>query len=540
MQHFAADSDALRNDQARLTSAFDALAEERRAIDSDRGRIQEREAEQAGESERINSLKTQLERDAQRVEMEQRQAEGERARLTAELQEVTAILAQLRTDRQKLMEESQKMAEQRAELAAESMRVSQQQTSVARALDELENRNEDLLHRREQLKAEQAYLRSGKRQFQGALDEFRAEQIRFRQAVSAIKANRKGFSRRREARAELQAIRASHWAIPLKSEWILDDDLEGLSDEDGPLLGVLDIGENGRIYVLEDRKSNRRVAVRIASVASDDAPRAERIENVWRENLEIRHQNLVQTLRVDRRNSYVRRFTEYVESINLRELMALHGSLSWREAASYGFQAALALEALHQAGRVHGRVVPSHVLIESDGSLRLLPPSAEEVDLAALRNWSGETATPEIVDYLAPEHLRDDSTLDARADLYQLGCILYLALAGHVPFPVETVPQKLEFHMTKLPPPLRRAVGDCPKDLLLAVKRLMAKQPTERYPTATEAAQALAPFARRRPAWFSFESVLASRAERATRGTSSAPPEPTVRVSATMRAEQET
>ncbi|MGE3314511.1 MAG: FHA domain-containing protein [Planctomycetaceae bacterium] len=539
MQLFSADSDALKNDRAKLDAAFAALADERVAIEADRARIRERESQLDEEFRSIDELRTQLLRDTQQIEGEQKEAVAERARLTTELQEVTAILSQLRSDRQRLVDEGEKLQAERTALNAEATRINQQQSAVTRALDELEERNDELLHRREQLKAEQAYLRSGKRQFQGALDEFRAEQNRFRLAVASIKANRKGFSRRRETREELKAIRASHWAIPLKAEWILDGELDALSDLHGALLGVLDIGESGHIYVTEDPQSGRRIAVKIASSPSNDPGRLDRIEANWQQALEFRHPNLVQAVRVDRKDSSVRLFLEYIEAINLRELITLHGALGWREVASYAFQAALALESLHASGQMHGAVLPSHLLIEADGTLRMLPPQQNDVDIDLLRTAPTTAPMPEIVDFLAPERIRESSKVDVRSDLYQLGCVLYHALCGRVPFPADSMAEKLDCHLTKLPAPFRRAARDLPKDFALAVKKLMAKPLSERFQTATDAAQAFAPFARRRPAWFSFDAVLTGRSDRSSRQSSKSRPDSSSRIAASTQSEGE-
>lgn len=513
MQRLAADSDALRSDKAQLNAAFSALDSERRSIEKERARIDEREAALNAESTRIDELRLQLQHDIARLEGEENAAAAERAHLAGELQEVSAILAQLRIDRETFADDRHAIELERAELAAERTRLSQQQAAVTAALVQLEERNEEIQYRRERLKAEQAFLRSGKQQFQGALDEFRAEQARFRQAVTAVKSMRKGFTRRRESRAELHAIRAAGCAIPMRTEWILDRELEGLSEEDGTLLGLLDASHIHRIYVLEDRRTGRRLAVKLASPLRYSAEQLDQIEQSWQFALGSKQPELVQTMRVDRYNGFVRIFMEYVESINIRELMQLHGALAWREAASYGFQAALALEKYHEAGRPHGRVHPSHLIIEVDGTLRLLPSRGGSDNYAAGSAGAG-AGTPEFADYIPPEVLRGGSPADIRSDLYQLGCVLYHAIAGHPAFPVATTAEKLDCHATRLPAPLRRAHIDLPKDLVLAIKTLMAKQPAERYRSATEAAEALAPFARRRPAWFSFESVLCARAER--------------------------
>jgi len=98
-------------------------------------------------------------------------------------------------------------------------------------------------------------------------------------------------------------------------------------------------------------------------------------------------------------------------------------------------------------------------------------------------------------DYMAPEQALNFHGADARADLYGLGCTLYYLLAGQPPFAGGTLGQKLMRHQQYQPPPLEGIRPDVPAALLAVLARLLAKRPEERYATASEVAQALAPLA---------------------------------------------
>ena len=95
-------------------------------------------------------------------------------------------------------------------------------------------------------------------------------------------------------------------------------------------------------------------------------------------------------------------------------------------------------------------------------------------------------------DYLAPEQALDSHGVDARADIYGLGCSLYYLLTGHPPFPEGTLPQRLMMHQKQQPPSIRKDRADAPQDLVAICLRMMAKKPEERFQTAQKVAEALA------------------------------------------------
>jgi eukaryotic-like serine/threonine-protein kinase len=97
-------------------------------------------------------------------------------------------------------------------------------------------------------------------------------------------------------------------------------------------------------------------------------------------------------------------------------------------------------------------------------------------------------------DYLAPEQAIECSKVDGRADLYSLGCTAYFLLSGQPPFPMDKMSQKLIAHQTKPAPPIRTLNPSVPEGLAVVVHRLLAKKPDDRYRTATDLLEALAPF----------------------------------------------
>ncbi len=92
-------------------------------------------------------------------------------------------------------------------------------------------------------------------------------------------------------------------------------------------------------------------------------------------------------------------------------------------------------------------------------------------------------------DYLAPEQALDSHGVDARADIYGLGCSLYYLLTGHPPFPGGTLPQRLMMHQKQPPPSILLDRPDAPADLIEICLKMMAKKPDDRYQTAAEVAE---------------------------------------------------
>src|SRR5947208_3827033 len=99
-------------------------------------------------------------------------------------------------------------------------------------------------------------------------------------------------------------------------------------------------------------------------------------------------------------------------------------------------------------------------------------------------------------DYLAPEQATNSSDVDIRADIYSLGATFYYLLTGRGPFDDGTVTQKLIWHQTRPPDPIRELRPDVPKELEAVITKMMAKKPVHRYQEPAAVATALEPWTR--------------------------------------------
>ena len=101
------------------------------------------------------------------------------------------------------------------------------------------------------------------------------------------------------------------------------------------------------------------------------------------------------------------------------------------------------------------------------------------------------------VDYMAPEQGLETANFDHRADIYSLGCTLYFLLTGHPPFPEGSLAQRIAKHQTQEPRDILLDRPDAPPAMVEICKRMMAKEPEDRYQSIQEVSTAVAPWQRK-------------------------------------------
>jgi hypothetical protein len=185
---------------------------------------------------------------------------------------------------------------------------------------------------------------------------------------------------------------------------------------------------------------------------------------------------------------------DYVDGTNLLDAVKKFGPMDLGRAASYVRQVALALDNAFRAGIIHRDIKPGNVLIDRRGTAKLL-------DMGLARFFKDHTDQltmkydDKIVlgtaDYVAPEQVANSHAVDIRADIYGLGATYYFLLAGHPPFPTGTVSQKLLWHRTKEPTPIKEIRPDVPDEVAAILARMMAKDPKARYQTPAQVAAEL-------------------------------------------------
>ena len=261
------------------------------------------------------------------------------------------------------------------------------------------------------------------------------------------------------------------------------------------LLGHLGTGGMSSVYLGEHVLMQRRVAIKVLPKNRvEDSSYLARFHREAQAAASLDHRNIVRAYDVDNDgvNHYI--VMEYVDGRDLQHIVKQDGPLRYVAAAEYTRQAAEGLAHAHQAGLIHRDIKPANLLVDRKNVVKVL-------DLGLARFTDEAKASLTIVydenvlgtaDYLAPEQALDSHGVDARADIYGLGCSLYFMLTGHPPFPDGTLPQRLMRHQRQSPPSIHIDRPDAPDDLVNICMKMMAKKPARRYQSAAEVARVLA------------------------------------------------
>jgi YVTN family beta-propeller protein len=259
--------------------------------------------------------------------------------------------------------------------------------------------------------------------------------------------------------------------------------------------GVAGRGGMGVVYRATHLALDHVVALKVISANLAGDPRfRRRFADESRIAVSLRHPNVVQIHHAGEEDGLLFVTMDLIEGTDLRGLLRREGTLDPEHAVRIVEHVAAALDVAHARGLVHRDIKPGNVLIEERGG-------AEHVYLTdfglarQVEASTGVTATGAFVgtlDYVAPEQIRGER-VDARADVYALGCVLFELLTGNPPFAArEDKVAKMYAHLQEEAPRLRVLHPDLPGELDLVVARAMAKDPAERFPSAGDLARAAA------------------------------------------------
>jgi len=274
------------------------------------------------------------------------------------------------------------------------------------------------------------------------------------------------------------------------------DDLGGCR-----ILGELGKGAMGTVY-----KADRAGTVVALKVLADEWARDETLTDRFvQEGLimaRLSHPAIVKVLDAGRDRGKYYLVLEYVEGPSFARAIGRR-AFTPKDSALILSAIARGLHHAHRDGVVHGDVVPSNILLKSDGS-----PKLTDFGIARLRGpmaarWkAGVTAGTPV--YMSPEQAAAmNDVIDGRSDVYSLGAVLYEAVTGRAPFAGRSTPEILE-KVAKVAPPAPRLVDPAlDADLERIVLKAMDKDPARRYATAKDFADALHEWSARASDWFS-------------------------------------
>lgn len=252
---------------------------------------------------------------------------------------------------------------------------------------------------------------------------------------------------------------------------------------------VVGRGGMGIVYRARQLDLDRDVAVKVIAPELVEDPRSRRrFLTEARAAGAVEHPNVIPVHRAGVAEGRAYLVMRYVAGDDLRTVVRRDGVPAPAQAAAIAVHLGDALDAIHRAGYVHRDVKPQNVMIDADGHVYLSDFGLAKETMATggvttSKQWVGT------LDYVAPEQIRGDH-VDARADVYALGGVLYFMLTGCVPFERASDHAKLWAHLVDEPPRPSAVRAGLPEALDAVVTRALAKDPARRHPSAGDLGRA--------------------------------------------------
>jgi hypothetical protein len=273
---------------------------------------------------------------------------------------------------------------------------------------------------------------------------------------------------------------------------------------------VIGRGGMGTVYLGRQLSLDRPVALKVMGRRwSADPVFAARFTREAYAAAQLAHPNIVQIYDIGEADGCRFFSMEYVAGTSLAELVRQQGKLDPETAVGYILQAARGLKHAHDRGLIHRDVKPDNLLLDEHGLIKVAdlglvkearsttpdPPSKTNLPSSVSRgSWSdltGERIALGTPAYMSPEQCRDAAAVDHRADIYSLGCTLYVLLTGQPPFDAKTAVELMTKHAYEPIVPPEEIVARVPRDLSDIIQRMLAKDASARFPSMGEVVRTL-------------------------------------------------
>ncbi|WP_417387443.1 serine/threonine protein kinase [Gimesia sp.] len=278
------------------------------------------------------------------------------------------------------------------------------------------------------------------------------------------------------------------------------------------ILDLIDVGGMGMVFKAIHRTMNRLVALKMISqqmLASEDQVR--RFKREVRVAATLEHINIVRAYDADEARGVNFLVMEYVRGDNLSRIVRSSGPLSLSQAVDCIRQAAAGLQHAHERGIVHRDIKPGNLLLDDQGTIKLLDLGLAHIDDSLRHTPAGSETTDDesgrpfvskseltaagailgTASFMAPEQSLDAHLVDFRSDIYSLGCTLYFLLTGEAPYSGNTIFKVFVQHREAKIPSLQEQRPDVPNSVAAVFEKMIAKKPEDRYQTARELIVAL-------------------------------------------------
>jgi eukaryotic-like serine/threonine-protein kinase len=250
-------------------------------------------------------------------------------------------------------------------------------------------------------------------------------------------------------------------------------------------------GGNARIFLAKD-PSGQRVALKIlhpellVSVAADRFLREIRLAS------RLDHPHIARLLDSGERDWLIYYVMSYIEGATLREYLDSSTQLSIAETRRIAADLLDALAHAHGLGIIHRDVKPANVVVSAEGAILLDFGIARAVAASGTDQLTRSGIAVGTSTYMSPEQITAATSIDHRCDVYSMGCLLFECLAGQPPFHHRNEAVVLQLHLTQAAPDVRTLRSDTPAELAQAIAKALAKNPSDRWPSATAMRDALA------------------------------------------------
>ena len=263
------------------------------------------------------------------------------------------------------------------------------------------------------------------------------------------------------------------------------------------ILEKLGAGGMGVVYLAEDMKLGRKVAIKVLSHEyTTNKDRLHRFEQEASAASNLNHPNILTIHEVGNDDGRHYIATEYIDGVTLRRKLAAT-QLEMRDVLDIAVQIASALEEAHSAGIVHRDIKPDNIMIRRNGYVKVLDFGLAKLTESIDRSPSDAEASTRVLvqtdagvvmgtsHYMSPEQARG-KPVDARSDIWSLGVVIYEMVAGRTPFEGETSTDVIVAITQKEPPPIVRFAPHVPAELEWIVMKALRKDRDERYQTVKE------------------------------------------------------
>ena len=248
----------------------------------------------------------------------------------------------------------------------------------------------------------------------------------------------------------------------------------------------------GEVYLAHDTQLRRQVAIKVLTAEfTQNAERLHRFEHESYAASSLNHPNILTIHEIGSQEQLHYIATEYIDGESLRDRLH-HSRMQLREVLDVAIQVASALSAAHQAGIVHRDIKPENIMLRRDGYVKVLDFGLAKLTDTGIKKHDAEDAPTRVMIktdpgvvmgtsfYMSPEQARAQE-VDARTDIWSLGCVIYEMVTGRMPFEGPTTSDVIGFILHKEPLPLVRHSGEIPAELDRIVTKALEKDREERY-----------------------------------------------------------